>query len=110
MDYDPSYSPQSTWVHTCAPLCLAYLFTYTFCLCWPQAKILLTSASHKFGITGVSHLAQLAYLFLILLFSLLGVEPRALWILGKCSTTKLHPSQTLVFIHIIYCLYSKDFI
>jgi hypothetical protein len=38
-------------------------------------------------------------LCLTLLFAVLGNEPRALCVLGKCFTTELHPSPTQHFCH-----------
>jgi hypothetical protein len=48
--------------HTSSPFCSAYFgdgVLQTFCLAWAGTTILLITASHVAGITGVSHCARL---------------------------------------------------
>jgi hypothetical protein len=51
-------------------------------------------------------------LFLSFYFSLQGMEPRALGMLGKCSTTELHPQplsfQDRILIHSLGWLQTHD--
>lgn len=42
----------------------------------------------------------LSLLFILCVFSMLGIEPRSSGMLGKCSTTELYPKPYSIFFYI----------